>query len=59
MAENTGVEGLFWLEELMIEIRRDVGYPTTTLKRGDILRLWVNDIDQYLVADSEDRANSA
>ena len=46
--QGGGVEGLFRLEDLLIELRRDVGYPETKVRRGDILRLWVNDIDQYL-----------
>ena len=43
-----GTESLFRLEELLLELRRDVGYPGTSLKRGDLLRLWVNDIDEYI-----------
>jgi hypothetical protein len=50
IADDRGIQGLFWLEDLLIEIRRDVGYPITTLGRGDILRLWVNDIDQHIAA---------
>lgn len=47
-AAGGGTESLFRLEELLFAIRRDVGYPATTLRRGDILRLWVNDIDKHV-----------
>ena len=45
---EASMDRLFKLEELWIELRRDAGYPETTLRRGDLLRLFVNDIDQHL-----------
>jgi hypothetical protein len=35
-------------EELIFAIRRDLGHKNKTLVSGDILALFVNDIDQYL-----------
>lgn len=50
LAEATpgNYEGLFRFERFLISLRRDAGYPGTALSRGDLLRLWVNDIDQYI-----------
>jgi hypothetical protein len=41
-------ETLFRFEQVLFAMRRDSGYPWTSLSRGDLLRLWVNDIDRYL-----------
>jgi hypothetical protein len=30
-------------EQLMLSMRRDVGYPETTVGKGDLLRLFVDD----------------
>ncbi len=48
MGDSPGVESLFRLEELLFQLRRDVGHPGTELQKGDLLRLWVNDIDEYI-----------
>jgi hypothetical protein len=47
-AQPGNYEGLFRFEQFLIELRRDAGYPDTALSRGDLLRLWVNDIDTHL-----------
>jgi hypothetical protein len=39
---------LFMFEELLLAIRRDAGYPSTQLRRGELLGLWVTDIDRFL-----------
>jgi hypothetical protein len=39
---------LFQFEELLKEIRRDLGHSSRGSKKGDILRLLVNDIDEHL-----------
>jgi hypothetical protein len=46
---------MFALEDLMFAIRRDLGYKNTGLKRGDLLRLFINDIDVQLerIGDAE------
>ena len=41
-------EMLFRFEQVLFAMRRDSGYPGTALSRGDLLRLWVNDIDRYI-----------
>lgn len=41
-------EMLFMFEQVLFAMRRDSGYPGTTLARGDLLRLWVNDVDKYI-----------
>jgi hypothetical protein len=55
LAETGGVankaaarERLFLFEELLLAIRRDTGYPNTNLKRGDLLGLFVDNIEQHL-----------
>jgi len=46
-------QGLFAFEDFLIMLRRDAGYPDTTVGKGDILRLFVNDVDQYLDATTD------
>lgn len=49
---------LFDFEAFLIEMRKTVGYPDTQLGRGDLLRLFVDDIDQHLgPAASEEESN--
>ncbi len=48
MADDEGVNNMFQLEELLIEIRKDLGHSNRGLNKGDVLRLMVNDIDDYL-----------
>lgn len=40
---------LFIFEEFLLAIRKDTGYPRTALKKGDLLGMFINDIDTYLV----------
>jgi len=42
------LELVFLYEELILAIRRDLGHKNSGLKRGDILALFVNDIDKHL-----------
>jgi len=39
---------LILYEDLILAIRRDLGHKNKDLKRGDVLRLFVTDIDQHL-----------
>jgi hypothetical protein len=39
---------LFIYENLLLEIRKDLGHKNRNLKRGTVLSLFINDIDQYL-----------
>lgn len=42
------MQPMFLYEELILAIRRDLGHRNRALVKGDILALFVNDIDQYL-----------
>jgi hypothetical protein len=48
MADDEGQKSLFELESLLKDIRRDLGHSNRGFHKGDILRLFVNDIDNYL-----------
>ncbi|WP_037287758.1 hypothetical protein [Saccharibacillus sacchari] len=39
---------MFQIEELLIAIRKDTGHKIGKYKKGDILRLFINDIDKHL-----------
>ena len=39
---------VFCLEDFLFELRRDLGHLNKGMKRGSILRIFVNDIDDYL-----------
>ena len=41
-------ENLFILEDIIFEIRKDMGQKKGKLKKGDLLSFFVNDIRQYL-----------
>ncbi len=40
---------LFAFEDLLFAIRRDLGHSNDGLERGDLLRLYINDVDDHLV----------
>lgn len=42
------IKNLFILEEIIFEIRKDMGHKKRGLKRGDILAFFINDIKQHL-----------
>jgi len=42
------MQSMFLYEELIRAIRRDLGHRNSALAKGDILALFINDIDQYL-----------
>jgi hypothetical protein len=47
-ASNSGqenFENLYRLESLLLVMRRDLGLRNKKLERGDLLRLWINDLD--------------
>ena len=44
---------LFILEEIIFEIRKDMGQKKSGLKQGDILAFFVNDIKDYLPKDKK------
>lgn len=41
------ISALLTLEDLMLAIRRDLGYKNSKIDRGDLLRLFINDLDQH------------
>ena len=41
-------KSLFVLENMLFAIRRDLGHKNKNLKQGDLLSLFVTDIDQHL-----------
>ena len=45
----TSPENLFILEEIVFEIRKDMGQKRKGLKQGDLLSFFVNDIKDYLL----------
>lgn len=46
-------DNLFMLEEIIFEIRKDMGQKKNGLKQGDILAFFVNDIKNYLPEDKK------
>ncbi|WP_183565119.1 hypothetical protein [Mucilaginibacter sp. SP1R1] len=42
------IQNLFIMEELLLEFRKDIGHSNKGLKRGDLLTMFVNDMEQYL-----------
>ena len=45
---SAGTENLFMLEEIVFEIRKDMGQKRKGLKQGDLLSFFVNDIKNHL-----------
>lgn len=39
---------MFELENLLLAIRKDTGHKNKNLKKGDLLGLFVNDIENYI-----------
>ncbi|MDX8044763.1 hypothetical protein SH601_02085 [Gracilibacillus sp. S3-1-1] len=39
------IEGLYEFEQLIIEIRKDLGHKDKNVERGDLLRVFLNDLD--------------
>jgi hypothetical protein len=53
--ENPNPENLFVFEEIVLAIRKDIGYSNKDLARGDVLGLFVNDIDTVMGSTAPDR----
>lgn len=45
---TASIAALFGFEEMLMEMRKDTGHPRTRLARGDLLGLFIDDIDRYL-----------
>ncbi|MCG7337067.1 hypothetical protein MHZ95_17545 [Sporosarcina sp. ACRSM] len=48
VSQGTNINSMFELEKLLIAIRKDTGHKNSKIKTGDLLRLFINDIDNYL-----------
>lgn len=46
--KNLNIEAIRALENLLLAIRKDMGHKNRNLKDGDILSLFINDIDEIL-----------
>lgn len=44
------IETMFELEKLLLAIRKDTGHKNSKVNRGDLLGLFINDIDDYIQA---------
>lgn len=51
--QNDNTENIFMLEEIIFEIRKDMGQKKSGLEKGDILAFFVNDIEDYLPKDKK------
>lgn len=50
--ERTGAPEMLGFESLLVQMRRDVGYPDTSLPPGSILGLFIDDADSLVAAQS-------
>lgn len=48
---------LFAYEDLLFAIREDLGNDRKTLHRGDLLRVFVNDIDEFLPEQADEKGD--
>jgi len=53
-SSETSVLSLFALERLMLVMRKDIGHKNKGLEPGDLLRMFINDLDDAVVAASAD-----
>ncbi|MCG3088366.1 hypothetical protein [Sporosarcina cyprini] len=45
---GSNIDSMFELEKLLIAIRKDTGHKKSKIERGELLRLFINDIDKYI-----------
>jgi hypothetical protein len=45
---NPSNKVLFHFEDLLLEIRKDLGPKNKNIKKGDILGIFINDIKEYI-----------
>ncbi len=48
VSDGANNNSMFELEKLLIAIRKDTGHKNSNIKKGDLLRLFINDIDNYI-----------
>lgn len=46
--KDNNLTSLVEFEKLLLSFRRDIGHKNLNLKRGDLLSMFINDLDQYL-----------
>lgn len=44
---------IFAFEDLLLAVRKDLGHSNEGIERGDLLRLWINDVDDALAGESD------
>jgi hypothetical protein len=49
-ARSDQVAAVFAWEEMLRAIRRDLGHDDPDLPRGELLRVFLNDLDEHLIA---------
>ena len=57
--EEGGPASLFAYEDLLYAVREDLGIERKNLGRGDLLRVFVNDVDDFLAQDEEQTRSNA
>lgn len=55
--EDFKYQGLFLIENVLFAIRSDVGHSNKGLKKGDLLTLFINDIDKALTTQQNENLN--
>jgi hypothetical protein len=45
---DIGFTAMFELERLLLALRKDTGHKNKNIKRGDLLGLFINDVDNYV-----------
>lgn len=55
--QGNGYSVLFSVEDILFAIRLDMGHSNKNLKRGDLLRIFINDYDEAIQKLSEENAN--
>lgn len=48
VTNGSNIDSMFELEKLLIAIRKDTGHKNSKIGKGDLLRLFINDIDKYI-----------
>ncbi|MGA9288440.1 MAG: hypothetical protein WBV93_08790 [Anaerobacillus sp.] len=51
--QKTTKDEMMLLEDLLLKIREDMGHDNSSIKKGDILALFINDIDKYFPKEDE------
>lgn len=55
-ATGSGLQIAFAVEKLLLAIRKDIGHKNAKLQSGDILRVFINDIDTALLDEEQQKS---